>query len=313
MKLRDEVVEDFFRFIVKRHEAYHNRFVLRLPPPWTDDLIIRKYRFCNVYRELDKGTLYVINNLVPYARSVSPVDFPDDRSWRVQANFVFNVITYRKFNWPLTHEALAEAFGNYSDCRHIMVHWDEHHAFKLLEKFKKNQKVQSNAFTLVAQGGTLANRLKGITEIWKRKEQITTDLRNASTLREAFNVIEALPQLGGFMAYEIVIDLNYAQTVVAYSENDFVNAGPGCIRGLNLMIVRDDRGVYKYVDAMQELWSRQRDELERTRLRVTLDKKLTLRNIEHSLCEYFKYVRIKNGGHAKFGFSEVEAYKADNA
>ncbi len=55
--------QEFFDFIYNRQLIWHKRFMLKQKFPWTKDLTFQKYKILNVYRELDKGTQYIINKL----------------------------------------------------------------------------------------------------------------------------------------------------------------------------------------------------------------------------------------------------------
>ena len=60
-------VEGFYDYINERHAIYLKRFIGE-PHPWTDDEILQTYSFCNVYRELDKVTVWIRENWKePYA------------------------------------------------------------------------------------------------------------------------------------------------------------------------------------------------------------------------------------------------------
>lgn len=48
---------DFFAFARERHATYLRR-QSGAPEPWTDDPILRKFRFTNVFRELDRTTVW---------------------------------------------------------------------------------------------------------------------------------------------------------------------------------------------------------------------------------------------------------------
>ncbi|PIN93379.1 hypothetical protein COU54_03200 [Candidatus Pacearchaeota archaeon CG10_big_fil_rev_8_21_14_0_10_31_24] len=54
---------DFFKFIYKRQLIWYKRFVLHQKPPWIFDTILQKYKIINMYRELDKCTIYLIKQL----------------------------------------------------------------------------------------------------------------------------------------------------------------------------------------------------------------------------------------------------------
>ena len=67
---RAAVICDFFLFCHERQMIWKRRFGSSQAKrrPWTKDEIMRKYFFCNIYRELDGGTLYFqqhINNIIP--------------------------------------------------------------------------------------------------------------------------------------------------------------------------------------------------------------------------------------------------------
>lgn len=54
-------VEEFIGSIVARHAIYKARGAEQ-QPPWTKDPILRQYKFCNIYRELDRGTRWISAN-----------------------------------------------------------------------------------------------------------------------------------------------------------------------------------------------------------------------------------------------------------
>ena len=45
-------------FAIERHKIYLRRSAGQ-PFPWTDDPILQKYKFNNIYRELDKTTIWI--------------------------------------------------------------------------------------------------------------------------------------------------------------------------------------------------------------------------------------------------------------
>lgn len=55
----DKMTAAFFEFVFDRQAVWHKRTALGLPAPWTDDNILQNFRFCNVYRELDGGTIAI--------------------------------------------------------------------------------------------------------------------------------------------------------------------------------------------------------------------------------------------------------------
>src|SRR3990167_10626784 len=76
-----------WNYVTERHQIYLRR-ARGDPPPWTDDPILRQFRFCNVYRALDKGTLWYTAKVVPTAEG------PRDLLWKTTVYRLVN-------NWQI--------------------------------------------------------------------------------------------------------------------------------------------------------------------------------------------------------------------
>lgn len=55
-------IDQFFSIARERHSIYLRRKA-GLPRPWSSDPIFNKYRFCNVFRELDRTTVWFRENV----------------------------------------------------------------------------------------------------------------------------------------------------------------------------------------------------------------------------------------------------------
>jgi len=101
---------------------------------------------------------------------------------------------------------------------------------------------------------------------------------------------------GGFTAYEVVCDLRWTRYGAQWPDiNVFAHAGPGALRGLNVMQglpKRQPRKEAAALEAMRFLLGEARREWPRA---SKLYPRLELREIEHSLCEYDKWSRVRNG------------------
>jgi hypothetical protein len=62
MEFTSDMVWNYFRFIYERQLVWYKRHVLKLPPPWTEDEIMQKYKIINMYRQLDRCTIYLLKN-----------------------------------------------------------------------------------------------------------------------------------------------------------------------------------------------------------------------------------------------------------
>ena len=94
----------------------------------------------------------------------------------------------------------------------------------------------------------------------------------------------------------MVTDLNYE--LLPFSENDFINIGPGVSSGL--MIIFNE--VHK--DWLHWMVDRQEELFEESDLNFPYwEKRLMLRSFEHALCEYSKYVGVKEQDEVRRKFS----------
>ena len=259
-------VEGFYDYINERHAIYLKRFIGE-PHPWTDDEILQTYSFCNVYRELDKVTVWIRENWKePYA------DHP---------NLPFAMAVARQINWPDTLQEIG-----------FPEHWNPERVKAIMQgRMDRKEKVYTGAYMLT---GTL-----GGTKVEQTIDKILTPLyENPPTIYK--NSLEKtwaeyLPYAGfcGFMAYEVVTDLRHSK----YLENaedimTWANAGPGAKRGLNRIhgrLLEQTIKPRQLTIEMQELLDMAGDYIG------SFLPDLEMREIEHCLCEYDKYERVRLG------------------
>ena len=83
--------DEFFRYAIERHRIYMRRQAC-VPKPWTDDPVLQTSRFTNVYRELDRTTVWFRENV-------------RDRL-RMEVEVLLATVVFRWFNRTTTGEAL---------------------------------------------------------------------------------------------------------------------------------------------------------------------------------------------------------------
>jgi hypothetical protein len=210
-----ERYSEFLKYVVERQIIWHKRFVLKEAFPWTKDPILQKFHFCNNYRELDKGTVYLINELTPYQNDRRKV--------------LFNVVAYRFFN----------CYGFFEKVGGV-INPDAYNAYSFIKKLDE----------LIARGEGIFNpayvvcpftikpdyrpkekhvQIAFILAVLKEKlNQLIEKIDLASTSKESFLALKQIPSVGNFLAYEIWTDLTYFKFFKqGWSDNDFVNIGPG--------------------------------------------------------------------------------------
>lgn len=273
--VHEETLEDFWYFVQERHAIWWRRFVKKKEPPWTKDLTLRDFFFTNVYRELDRGSVYLIENILPYGR-------PQDK--------LFNILIYRYFNHIPTYEFLRELYQVESIG---LGDWVWKHAAKELKNLRaEGIQVFTSAFTVTGNrfGGfpdKIDNVCWLIDHLQKKllmgRPNLADMIYNSKNMESAFILVKSLKGFGAFLAYEIVIDINYAHG--RWGEDSFVNTGPGAYRGLAHIF----RGLERRQGVRAMRWLHKKQPV------IPHGSRLSLRNIEHSLCEYSKYRRYQSG------------------
>lgn len=266
-------------WIIERHRIYLRR-ARGLPWPWTEDKILRTFRFCNVFRELDTVTIWIREHIrEPYA------DHP--MLW-------FMMAAARTINWPPTLQELME---DRSGAWPRTKNWTPDRMETILAaRQRRGEKMHTGAYMVRSDPGIpkshyIAQRVLG--RLWRRREEVAPVLLFGTSLREATRALAMGYGWAGFTSYEVVTDLRHCPGWLdeALDIHYWANLGPGARRGLNRL--------YGY--PLKRQWSeangvRAMETLQR-RLNATLPTdipRLEMRDVEHSLCETDKYLRVQN-------------------
>ncbi len=114
-----------------------------------------------------------------------------------------------------------------------------------------------------------------------------------STLEGWFDLLCELDGFGPFLAYEVVTDLTHTHYLCHAPDLDtFANAGPGAVRGLNRLAGRPLDATLEPAEALREMRALLR---QAGRKLPPSFPTVHLREIEHSLCEFDKYERVRLG------------------
>lgn len=294
----DKMTAAFFEFVFDRQSVWHKRTALGLPAPWTDDKVLQNFRFCNVYRELDGGTLAISKYLAQ--------PLPAEQK-------LFNIIAYRFFN---RRDTIENLFGGLLS--------EQNFDFKALEKRfdakKEEGNIFSNAYLITAHAYNLDYRpqdkhvqiLLMLNDLRFKLTDIIKNLRESSPQEGIKIVADAVSSAGPFLAGQILLDATYAKNIVPYTANDFLIVGPGAHWGLNIICGRTLNK--KEADAeCRKLWQIQPQAFAELKQTTGKDwnevrwqnesycggKYLCLHDVQNSLCEFRKYWRLKQGENAK--------------
>ena len=262
----NDSIKRFFLFCKERHAIWHKRFLLKEPPPWTEDPILRERKFTNIYRELDRGTVY----LWEHAKSL-----PRDEMY-------FAVIAFRYLNNWKIFEQIGGIPSTSADFERIRQ--------QLRQLRDRGISIFSRAYRTICAIPMGAFRVDAYVDLLQRISKndhvnfLHRAAKDAPTAELFYESFLTLPHVGPFLAYEIYSDIIRLDPEVKWSEDDFVHIGPGAERGLSYIF----KAPYDGVEKAKQLRKVQKKYLP------TEFKELTLRNIEHSLCEWGKLCAIQD-------------------
>lgn len=285
MNITQENSDRFTAFVVARHGIFEARAAGQ-QKPWTQDPILQRYRFCNVYRELDTVTKWLSDNWrTPLA------GHPD--MW-------FAMSVARWVNWPDTLQEL--------DLKKVVLPWNPKRFIEILkDRRDAGAKVWTGAYMIGTQGNAMdkvefiANGV--LTPLWEKREELrpkTGDL----LARFAHRVI-AVKNQGKFMVGQMVADAKYADPILLEAPDwgTWAVSGPGSRRGLNRVTDRPlDKGWNEgeFLETLGTL---------RSRLNAAIPPWMPdfhAQDVQNCLCEFDKYERVRLGqGKPRSGYPGV--------
>lgn len=273
-------VADFFITAVMRYDMLLRR--RRGEEEVTTVAALRDWRFCNVFREDDRTTIWIRQNVREPNRATEDV--------------VWKVALCRYTNRIPTMTKLLEAG--------LFDSWDMSRAADALASCSPI----TGAAYCVNTTGRGWDKASGIAAIVDEIRQATPRLvefldATQRHLRPAWEWLRGIRNVGGFMAYEIVSDLRHTDLLAdAPDALTWAYAGPGAELGLRWMVHRD-------LDA--RVPRREHLRLMRELLHLARDGRMEhaghpwwpvnwprweMREVEHWLCEFAKWVKVAHYG-----------------
>jgi hypothetical protein len=231
-----------------------------------------------VYREDDKTTVWFRENVRERMRN--------------RPDVIFATILFRWFNRIETGERLLK-HGIFDD-------FDLERAYVVLQGVKP---VVGPAYMIKSVTGMdkLSGVLWAVNNALQQRRHLITHVWQPQTLRSAWLALCELPEMGPFMAYEVVTDLAHTDALCGAEDLDtWANPGPGCARGLGrLKFGNPDAYPYPAGGREPEILGEMAGILAYAHENWKLGPKWRMREVEHTLCEYDKYWRVREGGRMK--------------
>lgn len=285
----EDVLQRFYAFMYERQLIWYKRFVLEEPAPWTEDPILLVNKFTNVERRIDRGSLYLFRQILSKL----------DGSERMERMVLFNILAYRYLNKVESWDA----------CVGFIDDWDKDKSRFIteLDSMQKHTPVFTAAHMLPpltnVPGATKVQRLAHLlTLIWEDYDNYFTTIKTAPDLKSIYKHINSRPWFGRFLSYEMTVDISYTD-ITPHNEDQWTSSGPGSIRGINFMLDTVPNVKAESHPLYTAFLTKLRNDQAVYFEKLGLDFKkvsynniyLTLRDIEHSTCEFCKYYRTVIG------------------
>ncbi|RYJ30696.1 hypothetical protein CU044_1039 [Streptomyces sp. L-9-10] len=269
------VFDTYWRFAAARQAVYEARLAGGLQP-WTDDPILAQYRFTNCFRAADRVSQVLISDVV----------YQGSQAWD---EVFFRTLLFKVFNKASTWWLLTDKLGE--------VRWDtyDYAAYDqvLSEEFARGQRLYSAAYIVpppqLGEERKHRNHLRLLEMMMAggAPERVLA----APTMKDAYEVLLGYPAIGPFLAYQYLIDLNYAAQM-PFSEMDFVVPGPGARDGIRKCFGRAANGIE--AEVIRYMADTQDEHFARLGLPFSglEGRPLQLIDCQNLFCEVDKYARV---------------------
>lgn len=269
------VFDMYWFFAAERQRIFYRRLD-HSPPPWTEDPILRTYRFTNVYRAADRVSQFLIRNVI----------YEGDQS---VAEVFFRTILFKLFNkietWQLLKETLGEVtWASFDLQRYISV---------LDRAMAEGRKIYSPAYIIPSPNLGFPRKHANHLNLLHRmiEDRCPEKIAAAKSLEEVYLVIRSFPSMGNFLAFQFAIDLNYSE-IIDFPEMEFVVAGPGARSGIRKAF-RELGGLTDEELILEVTQAADREFRERgLKFRNLWGRQLQLIDCQNVFCEVDKYARV---------------------
>jgi len=272
-----DVYRTFWKFAAERQEIFFRK-LNNQPPPWTDDPILREFKFTNAYRASDRVSQYLIRNVI----------YRGDQD-RIEV--FFRTVLFKVFNRIDTWELLE---SNLDEVSHRAYSYRKYNKI-LTDAIKRKRKIFSGAYIMPSGSGKFKDKRKHRSYLkllnLMVNERVPERISDSKSLQDCFYILRSYPMIGDFLAYQLTIDLNYSD-MMDFQESDFVVPGPGSLDGIRKCF--ESLGGLNESDLIKHITEIQFEEFKRFEVdfKTLWGRPLKLIDCQNLFCEISKYARL---------------------
>lgn len=282
IRINSSIFQYYFYFIQERMNIFWNKYN-NMPAPWSNDKILKEYKFTNVYRASDRVSQYLIKEII----------YNKDEMFN-EEDILLRILFFKIFNKIETWEFIEDKLGKIRTSNFNLPRINQ-----LLAERRALTPIFSNAYMMTGTHSKY-NHLDFKHEKWLQMvkdemigEKIIRNILKAKSLSEVYALLRNCSFIGDFLAYQYAIDFNYSH-VINFSEDSFVKAGIGAIRGIKKCF--EPLGNYTYEDAIKytrDNFEKYQNQFGYTEFKNLFGRPLTLIDLQNCFCETDKYLRAK--------------------
>ena len=187
--LISEVIDTLWYWMRERHSIHERRLAGQVP--WTEDKILKDFKFTNLFRVFDRNTQFILNEVIPGG----PSDLTETS---------FRIILFRTFNRIETYRRLKKYFGE--------LKWATFDITSYYSALVSESPVYGHAYFIPAPHvlGGYDHPTKHLRMIYLLMTSgFPTELKKLLHLKDALGLTLLYPGLGQFTAFQYVLSIHF--------------------------------------------------------------------------------------------------------
>ena len=208
-----QMVAAFVRFCIERQQRW--TWKRNGEEDRGSDRVFKERKFTNLSRELDRGTTYLREQLIPVLSS------------KGQSSSALPSVFHKSCIYRLMNK--VETFKN---APNGIPDTDELDVFLT---YAKEAMVEKSIFTSVHQNMGWDKYATTVMFVRDNVEEICGKLRQCSTLKDAFDTITGINNIGPFLGWQVLCDLTESKVLSVLDEDNWAYPGPSALKGIEFI------------------------------------------------------------------------------